>query len=514
MRFKTMKPSEHFAAQMPIILKCALLAAFLGLCFNFSQAQKVRFSISSESITTDDAVQVTMELSEVSGSVAMPRFPDVKGLANGGNSTNQNYINGRVSVAFSRTYVPQAAGNYKIPSFSYSVAGKTFQSPEFALKVSKGSGKAKQQQRQVSPFDAFFGGDPFNSRPKEELKFQETKADYFLSINLDKDSCYVGEQVRGEVVLYINERDYGKINLDGRDIVEMQQKIKNSGFWQEIIEFEQVPVNRTTINGKRYVTYTLYQTILFPIKSGKIEFKGIDLGAKKLHVATNASIMDAMMGHNQKYEPIRIKANERSLMVRELPRTELPNANMVGKFKMDVVMPQNQAQTGDNLELQVKISGNGNIAMMDFPNPNFPASFRLDGVSNDFSSKTSANGFSGEKLYKYYLVPTKPGAHNLGPIKFYFFDPKARNYDSIFVADVPVAVTGAELADKLMQNNGMDNFYDESISKASTSLQSNGKNVWLFWALGMLVLVGSLAIKLSLMIVSRRKKNEKGALLR
>jgi len=455
-------------------------------------AQKVRFSISSESITTDEAVEVALELSEVSGNIPMPQWPQVKGLANGGNRTNQSWVNGRASISFAHTYVPQAPGKFTIPSFTYAIYGKTFQSPEFVITVKKGSGKRpnppSSQQFSSNPFDAFFG-DPFSSRSKEPLKFQETKADYFLSINLNKNTCFVGEQIRGDVVLYINERDYGKINLDGRDIVDMQQKIKNNGFWQEIIEFDEVPMERVVVNNKRYIAYKLYQTILFPIKSGEIAFKGIDLNAKKLYVATNASIMDAFRGANQKYEPIKIKAQERILNVLPLPTTALPEANMVGKFRMRAKLSDSVATTGDNLELQITVEGNGNIAMMEFPKPTFPSSFRDDGNSSDYKNKVSESGFYGEKTFKYFLVPTRPGQYDLGPIKFYHFNPGTKSYDSLVVPNLPVKVSGEDLTDKLLKDKELDRFYEQGFSQSSTRLIGDSWPVWPFWTLGVSTLV-------------------------
>lgn len=473
-----------------------ILLLLTASAFNatLSPAQNVRFYINGTELSTDDAIVVNVEVGGLKGgSIRTPNFPDAKGLQRAGTSNSQSWVNGVGAVTFSQTYVTGNPGTYKIPSFAYSLGGNTVNSPEYTIKVKKGSGKKQQQgggNPFANPFDNFFR-DPFSARPKEELKFQETKADYFLAINLDKDSCYVGEQVFGAVVLYINERDYGKIAVDGADVVDMQQKIKNTGFWQEIIEFDQIPMQRVQLNGKSYIAYTLYKTVLFPVRAGKIEFKDIDLSAKKLYVATNASPLDAFMGNNTKYEPIRIAAQQRRLMVKPLPPTPLPDVSMVGKFKIEAALTQNQANTGDNVELRVKVSGNGNMAMMNPPTVNFPPSFRQDGNSSDYNTKLSENGYYGEKLFKFFVVPTKPGAHNLGPVKFYFFDPRQRAFDSLTVADIPIQVTGEDLTNKLLKNSGMDGFYERSIAAAGRGLDSDGDTPKWLWAMGFLALLGT-----------------------
>jgi BatD DUF11 like domain len=464
------------------------------LCPALLPAQSVRFYVNATDVTTDDAIVVNVEVGGLKGgSIRTPSFPQVKGLQLAGTSNSQSWVNGVGSVTFSQTYVTGNPGTYKIPTFAYAIGGNTVNSPEYTIKVKKGSGKKQQGGGNpfANPFDNFFR-DPFSSRPKEELKFQETKADYFLAINLDKDSCYVGEQVFGAVVLYINERDYGKIAVDGRDVVDMQQKIKNTGFWQEIIEFDQIPMERVQLNGRTYIAYTLYKTVLFPVRAGKIEFKDIDLSAKKLYVATNASPLDAFMGTNTKYEPIRIAAQQRKLMVRPLPATTLPEVSMVGKFKLEAAPTQSQANTGDNVELRVKVSGNGNMAMMNPPIVNFPASFRQDGNSSDYNTKLSESGYYGEKLFKFFVVPTKPGSHNMGPVKFYFFDPSRHAFDSLTVADLPIQVTGEDLTNKLLKNSGMDGFYEQSIAAAGKGLDSDADTPKWLWFLGVLPLLGSI----------------------
>jgi hypothetical protein len=479
----------------------ALLTALLPLVATL-HAQSVRFLINEAEVTTDEAIVLYVEVSGLKGgSIRTPNFPEVKGLQRAGTSNSQSWVNGVGSVTFSQNYVTGNPGTYKIPSFTYVLGNQTLNSPDYTIKVKKGTGK-KQQGGQnpggnpfANPFDDFFR-DPFSARPKEQLKFQETKADYFLSINLDKDSCYVGEQVFGEVVLYINERDYGKIGVDAVDIVDMQQRIKNTGFWQEIIEFEQIPMQRVQLNGKTYIAYTLYKTVLFPIRAGKVEFKNIDLNAKKLYVATNASPLDALMGNNTKYEPIRIAAHERKLTVRPLPPTKLPDVSMVGKFKLEAALTQSQANTGDNVELRVKVSGNGNMAMMNPPIVNFPPSFRQDGNSSDYNTKLSENGYYGEKLFKFFLVPTKPGSYNLGPVKFYFFDQNKRAFDSLVVADIPLQASGEDLANKLLKNSGMDGFYERNIAAADTDLDSDSNTPKWLWFVGFFALIGAVAVKL------------------
>lgn len=492
-----------------IAKRCSIFLAMLFLVAGVIHAQKVRIYATADEITTDDQYQIKVEISDYRGQVGYPQFPPISGFHAAGTSTQQNFINGRMTIAFARTYWPKKPGNFKVPAFSYKLNGKTFKSPPMSVKVKKGTGRRQQQQTQrnpfddffKSPFDDFFGGGRRKQQQPKDLKFEKAEADYFLSVNLDADSCYVGEQVRGEVVLYIAERDVRKIRVDGASIVEMQQRIKNTGFWQEIIDFKQVPQNRVHLNGKNYVAYTLYRTVLFPIKTGEIAFNDVYLDAKRMYVATNASIFDAFLGKNARYEPLKIRAGARSLYVKPLPRTDLPNASMVGKFKMNAELNTVAIETGGNLELAVNIKGNGNIAMMPEPVLNFPASFNHDAPNIEFNSRKSETSYYGDKDFKYYIVPTKGGDYDLGPLKFYYFNPKDERYDSLVVASLPVRVTGEDLENLVLQKTGLDSFYETALSDADAGLRKKGNMGGIAFLGALLLLAGAVTYR----VVRQRK---------
>lgn len=445
------------------------------------QAQQIQIGPSAKEITTDDPFVLSVTLSGISGQVPQARFPEIPGLQMGGSSTSQNWINGVASFTFSRTYYAPNPGKFNVPAFSYTFKGVVATSPAFTLQVKKGTGKQQQQQGSGffgmrDPFadffkDPFFGGG--QRRNPEELKFKSLAADYFLSVNLDKESCYIGEQVHGDVVLYVNEMDARKIKVDGQAIMEMQQRIKNSGFWQEIIELKQIPAERTQINGKNYMAYTLYKNILFPIKSGDIEFKDIYLDGKKLAVATNADPITRFLGNDVKYEAIKIKASDRKLTVKPLPRTDLLDANMVGKFKLEAGLNLKEVGTGENLELEVKIAGNGNIAMMSDPTPHFPESFEVYDPSTTYNSRVQGNGLLGDKTWKWSMLPTRSGEYDLGPLRFFYFDPQQGRYDSLVVPEIKVRVTGDDIENQRIGKSGTDGFYVTAFAGSANRLHSS-----------------------------------------
>ncbi len=491
-----------------ILQKSTLILLFFSLFGNALYGQKIRVYLNGNKISTDQVLQLNLEISGGSGQVNYPNFPEIKSFQAGGISTSQNTSMGfgqNVNTfTFTRQYFPTKVGKFSIPSFVYEALGQRFVSPEMAVEVVKGSGQKPQQQQNQNPF-GFFGGQQRQTNPNE-IQYQETNADYFLAINLDKNECYVGEQVSGEVVLYINERDFGKVNVDVRDIIDMQQRIKNKDFWEEIIEFREIPTNKVVVNGKRYIAYTMYKTILFPLNPGVTGFKNIWMSGKKLHVATNLHPFDRMMGMGNKYEPIKIKAADRLLKVKALPTTILENAGSVGKFTMDAKISHEKIKTGEPLELKVNIKGNGNITLVPPPTLRKESSFQSYDVASDYTIHKSESSLYGEKEFTFVFVPTRAGEFNLGPLKFYYFKPAEQQYDSLQLEYLPILVEGENLENMIVKTGILDGFYKDRMELASDKVSWRvhpGK----FGFLGLLSLVGLSALSVG---IRKRKSQKKG----
>ncbi len=485
------------------IVQVWVIALFLIMAIGSVAAQQVSIGVNATEITTDQNLVVSVTLSGISGGqVPQPNFPEIRGMQAAGTSNSQNWVNGKVSVTFSRNYIASAAGSFKVPAITYEFKGAVGKLPATTITVKKGTGQRQgnNQGGFRDPFadffnDPFFGGGQRQQAAQQPLKYKSLEADYFLTVNLDKESCYIGEQVHGDVVLFVNERDAGKIKVDGVAIFEMQQRIKNTGFWQEIIELKEIPGEHVQVNGKRYIAYTLYKNILFPIKTGDIEFKNIYLDGMKLALATNASPIARFMGQDMKFENIKIKAADRKLVVKPLPATKLTDANMVGKFKLDASLNHPEIKTGENLELEIKIAGNGNMAMMADPTVTFPENFEVYDPNTQFNSRVQGNGLIGDKSWKWSMLPTRAGDFDLGPIRFYFFDPEKNGYDSLIVPTLRVKVTGEDIENQRIGKSSADFFYQSAFGGANTDLSSsNHSNAWLLFLgmgiVGAVVVVG------------------------
>lgn len=496
-------------------MKKFLLLTVLVFVISPFYAQKIRAFLNANKISTDDVLTLSLELQGGGGQVATPDFPRVNGFANAGISTQQSFtsMNGQTfsTLSFVQSYVPQKAGVFTVPSFTYSAMGVNYKSPNFTVEVTKGAGRRQQSQQQQQGWDPFgFFSQGNRNQPQEKPQYQETNADYFLAINLDKSECFVGEQVAGEVVLYINEKDFGKIQVESKGIVEMQQRIKNKDFWEEIIELKEIPMTRVVVNGKRYLAYTMYRTILFPLHTGKYGFKDVWLDANKLYVATNLNPFERFMGQGNKFEPIKIRAADKLINVKELPPTTLPNAKSVGKFTLNASLTKDKVKTGEPLELKVTVKGNGNITLVPPPGVTADKTFQAYDVASSYSISKTENSLMGTKEFQYVYVPSEPGGFNLGPIRFYYFNPVEKKYDSLLVDYIPVKIEGENLANMKLKSGTLDEFYKDNLEHASANFSSGnfsgGK--WIF--LGFMGLIGGMFF-IGIRMKSKRDERKRAA---
>jgi len=486
-----------FSSIKPGILTIIFTLFFLFGIFSSVSAQQVRFFTNKNQLTTDEILEISVEISGVSR-VNYPSFPQMEQFASRGQSTSQNFGPSGSKITFTQSYQPLKPGKYQVPAVSVIIGGKTYSSEPLTVSITKGNGNTaqKNQGRNNRPDDFFsdpfnqFFSDPYNSKKQEPLKFTDVTADAFLSVELNKNECYVGEQLLCEVILFINRRDEGKIRVDGMEIANLHQRIRNRGFWEEKIDFTQIPIKQVTINGKPYNSYVLYRSVLFPTEAGKINFDDIYLEAKKLQVANNASIFDKFSGSDKRFENIKIKARSATLQVKSLPEHRLKPVATVGRFTFSGGLTPDSVSTGEPVELKIKLKGNGNAALISAPEIySSPELETYEPGTSYFINKNEQTVF-GENVFSYQFVPKSEGKHQIGPFVFYYFDPIKRAYDSLTSSPYYVYVTGGNLMDLKVNRSAPDKFYlKRTQGNEGMELSRNFWNSYL-WFLVLLIPAG------------------------
>jgi hypothetical protein len=142
-------------------LKVNILTIIFTLLFSIGtissvSAQQVRFFTNKNQLTTDEILEISVEISGVSR-VNYPSFPQMEQFASRGQSTSQNFGPSGSKITFTQSYQPLKPGKYQVPAVSVIIGGKTYSSEPLTVSITKGNGNTtqKNQGRNNRPDDFF-----------------------------------------------------------------------------------------------------------------------------------------------------------------------------------------------------------------------------------------------------------------------------------------------------------------------------------------------------------------------
>ncbi len=385
-------------------------------------AQEVSFTVSAPRVVaTGEAFRVSFSLNEEPDNYTGPDFGGLNVLAGPSRSSSQSIqiINGKTSHSktVSFVYVLQAGkeGSVSIGSAKATVNGKQYQTQGFNIDVvsSDAVPATNNQQQQQGQSGAAA------SRADE--------TDAFVSISLSKGSVYRGEHVIATIKLYTRQ-----MNIAGFEEVKFPSF---NGFWsQEVESAQQLQFQRENVNGKLYNAAVLRRYVLYPQQTGSIKIDPFEVTCV-LQVRGNTqarSIFDSFFDTPQSIRKHIVSASP-SLQVNELPAGAPASfKGAVGSnFQLDAHFNRDSVQANDAINLLVKISGEGNLKLMEAPDVNFPPHFEVYDIKTTDNSKVSAAGISGSKTFEYPIIPRSEGSFDIPAVEFSYFDIQKKQYVSL-----------------------------------------------------------------------------------
>ncbi len=363
-------------------------------------------------------------------------FAGFRLLAGPSSSTSSSYqwINGKASQSISNTYsyILQATreGKFTIPEAQITVDGKVYKSNPITIEVVKGNAQANIQEN---------NGEGTNS---ENIKDQ-----IFVRINLNKTKVYLGEQIIASIKIYT------KVGLRAFEDFKFPAY---TGFWSQDIETpNQVSLQRENVNGQIYNVGVLRKTILFPQRTGKIKIDPFELNCivqQKAGKRRNffGELVDV-------YQDVRVNlvSPPRTVTVMPLPVGKPASfSGAVGSdFKLSANVDRQELKNNESLTLKVKISGNGNLKLIDKINIDFPKTFEVYDPKVKENISNTAGGARGTKTFEYLLIPREQGDYVIPEIKFSYFDVNSKSYKTLSVPEIAVKVNKGDAID--MSNTGI-----------------------------------------------------------
>ena len=415
------------------IMQLWLSALILLTCAGSSFTADFQFNayVDKNEVPIEGHFRYTVELSGPVGSMPSPKLPDLTDfyiLDGPIESTNIQLINGRMSASKTISYhlQPKRTGEITIPPAQVKFKKKQYQTSSITIRVVSAGGSGQG------------GGKSDRKGGRDDIK--EVQGDIFLRAEPDKTTLMQNDAV---VVKY---RLYFRTSVSSYEITKLPQ---TPGFWVEKFELPRQPVVGTEIiDEQRYQTAVIRKIALFPTKSGEMTIEPLEIQCQiqerrksRYSDPFNRFFNDPFFD-NIITVPRYIQSEPLKLSVLPFPSAGKPDdfSGAVGQFQMEVSLDKDSVQTNQPITLTVKIRGRGNIRMVPAPNIDFPPDFEKYDPEIDIKTDKSTGVVSGSKTFKYILVPRFPGAQAIEPVRFSFYNPRNKKYQTLNSQEFSVIV--------------------------------------------------------------------------
>lgn len=413
-----------------MILNRLIITLILIAGFKILAGQNVEVTVSAPSaVEVDEQFRLTFS---VNANISGFQAPDMSALRiytgpNQSTSSSIQIINGKVSQSMNTTltYIVSAPneGKFEFGPATVNVDGKSYTSKPFTIEVVKGTSQTRQKpQNQTSQQS--------EQIPEGEIADQEL----FIRVNLDRKTVFLGEHIVATIKIY-SRVDLANIN-----------DFKFPGFQgfytQEVNTPDQISLVRENVNGKIYNTGLLKQLIIYPQRSGDITIDPAEiLCIVRQRVNRQRSIFDDFFGAPYQTIQKKISSQPVTVHIKPLPANKPAGfSGAVGQFKIHAVVDKNEVNTNEAISLKVKVSGKGNLKLIEPLKFNFPADFEVYDPKVDLSVSNDLTGTSGSKTFDYLIIPRHPGDFEIPSSTFSYFDPASGGYLTLITPEFNIKV--------------------------------------------------------------------------
>lgn len=430
----------------------SLIIYFCAFFASQNLVAQVKFtSICPETtIGKNDVLQIQFKIENAKEveTIIPPSFKNFTVVSGPNQQSGMTNINGKIDqyVAISFYLKPNSPGTFTIGAAEAHVDGKKIFSNKVTVKVdNSNSPPSSNSLSNPSPFSNFNFDVP--TRPNYQFDDyilkdgenpdQKIKKNLFVKLEVSKKSCYVGEPVTAAFKLYTRLRSESSItdapSFNGFSVSDLEV----SG-----------DVDIEKYNGRRYNVYTLRKVQLYPMQEGAITLSPLVANNKvtflKSEYANRQSgdrffdmldnFADATSPQNEVIDKsVILKSDPVVVDVKPLPAKNVPEnfKGAVGNYTVSASLRKNTITTDDEGILQLVISGEGNIQMINAPKINWP-----DGVDGfDARVQETINKetvpMKGMKTFSYPFLVNQAGDFNIDSISFSFFNPATGNYKTL-----------------------------------------------------------------------------------
>ncbi|MCP4120539.1 MAG: protein BatD [Bacteroidetes bacterium] len=406
--------------------------------FSFTNtfAQGFRATADRSEIAMDRAVHVTYTFENVEvDDFNPPNFGPFE-VFGPSQSRNMSWVNGKVTQTLTYTYTlkPTREGDFEIPAANARLDGEVKKSNAVSIKV-VAAGTSTPNNNQS------------NNRAQSKDLEQQIRDNLFVRAIPSKTTSFEGEQITLTYKLYFG------LTLDDLSILKMPSY---EGFLSHDIELPEGESARKveTFNGQQYNTQSIHQVALFPSKNGSYSIDPMELQSYILIRKNDPGFFfprTERIKHDFKSPGVKIE-------VKPLPASGRPSTftGAVGKYDFSAEYDKTSTMVDDPITLKIKVSGKGNIKLIDVPDLDFPQSFEIYDPKIKESISKKSYTVSGSKTYEYLIIPRGGGTFQFPDINFSYFDVGQGTYVTKTEAGPLITVEGDAISPQNYPSGGLN----------------------------------------------------------
>ena len=384
-------------------------------------------SLSKEKLGLNERLRVDFTMNRDGDHFEAPAFKGFKVLMGPSQSTSSSWVNGVRS--FSRTFSfilqPTAKGSWTIGQAEITIDGTVY----------------KTAAKKVEVTDAV-------AKPSDEQTAQDV-ADQNVRVisEVSKTNPYLNE---GILITYkllvgsgVNVTNFNSVNA-----------AEYTHFWNQDLPVNAYNFESTTYEGKSYQSVVLKRVLLYPQKTGKLSLKPYTF---ELSVDVPTNRRD-FFGRPLYAPATRVASTaEITIDVKELPQENRPASftGAVGSFDFFVTPNKTALDAGTALEIEVRVTGKGNLKLFSLPELKVPAALERYTPENKQKINNSRSGMEGSISDRYTIIPNFQGSYPIPGLEFSYFDPKAKKYVTRTTEEINIQVLGGANSAGTTNNTGV-----------------------------------------------------------
>jgi hypothetical protein len=367
---------------------------------------KFEANVSKNTLGLNERVRIEFSMNEDGDNFVPPNFEACGFRVVGGpsQSISQSWINGRSSFQKSYSYIlqPLRKGSLVIKQGIIEINGQLYKTLPIKINVTN----AVQQPNDPN--------EPATVRADDNL---------YLVADISKTNPYVNEPITVVYKLYFS---YNIGITNWREL----NKPKYKDFWSQNIDIKQLVAEEGIFKGERYRYVVLRKTVLYPQKAGKLEIEplSLDIDCQVPRGRPNFFGQVQLVDDSK-----RVSAGSKVISVKPLPEAGKPEnfSGAVGKFNFKVTPSRTGLKFGESLDLDVSVTGAGNLKLFSLPKPEVPSTLEMYDPEHTENVSTPLTGMTGSISDKYTIIPQSKGNFPIKPMRFTYFDLSSGSYKTI-----------------------------------------------------------------------------------